>query len=167
MRLAEHRLLVPAEGVTYRQERWQVEGLSVDGGLVLSRAGERIVLQAQLLRGPLAGVSCAAEHRRRFLKLLLMSLISGLRRYSWHSRLLLGSLVLASAPLSLAQLQPPAELAAPVEPAAPAVPQALAAPAVAPQAPAPRALSPRLANDPPAAAEAELRSGSPGPAPPL
>ena len=80
-----------------------------------------------------------------------MSLIPGLRRYSWHSRLLLGSLVLASAPLSLAQLQPPAELVAPVEPAAPAVPQAPAPPAVAPQAPAPRALSPRLANDPPAA----------------
>ncbi len=44
-RLAERRLLVPAEVMTYRQERWQVEGLSVDGGLLLSRAGERIVLR--------------------------------------------------------------------------------------------------------------------------
>lgn len=43
--LAERRLLVPAEGVAYRQNRWNVEGLSVDGGLLLSRAGERIVLR--------------------------------------------------------------------------------------------------------------------------
>ena len=43
LRLAQHRLLVPEGGVAFRQERWQVEGLSVDGGLVLSRAGERIV----------------------------------------------------------------------------------------------------------------------------
>jgi BirA family biotin operon repressor/biotin-[acetyl-CoA-carboxylase] ligase len=42
-RLAERRLLVPVEGVDYRRERWQVEGLSVDGGLLLSRAGERIL----------------------------------------------------------------------------------------------------------------------------
>ncbi|MCP9801435.1 biotin--[acetyl-CoA-carboxylase] ligase [Synechococcus sp. RedBA-s] len=43
--LAERRLLVPSEGVTYRQERWQVEGLNVDGALVLRRPGERILLR--------------------------------------------------------------------------------------------------------------------------
>ncbi|MCT0218071.1 biotin--[acetyl-CoA-carboxylase] ligase [Synechococcus sp. CS-1329] len=43
--LAERRLLVPSEGVMHRQERCQVEGLSVDGALVLRRAGERILLR--------------------------------------------------------------------------------------------------------------------------
>uniref|UniRef100_UPI0037D9A693 M23 family metallopeptidase n=1 Tax=Synechococcus sp. CS-1329 TaxID=2847975 RepID=UPI0037D9A693 len=76
-----------------------------------------------------------------------------MRRNPWPTRLLLGSLVLASAPLSLAQLQPSAQQADPSQPATPsaqpvpAAPQSQAPPA---QAPAPRTLAPRLANDPPA-----------------
>lgn len=43
--MAEHRLLVPADGVEHLQARWQVEGLSMDGGLLLSRSGERTLLR--------------------------------------------------------------------------------------------------------------------------
>lgn len=80
--------------------------------------------------------------------LLRLDSVFRLRCNPWHSRLLLGSLVLASAPLSLAQLRPPAELAAPGESAAPVASPLPSAPQN--QAPAPRTLSPRLANDPPA-----------------
>jgi len=50
--LAEQRLLRPAGGWPYQGERWQVLGLSSDGGLRLQRSGQSVTLTRQLEVSP-------------------------------------------------------------------------------------------------------------------
>ena len=50
--LAEQRLLRPDGGWTHQGERWQVQGLSADGGLRLQRSGQTLTLRRQLEVNP-------------------------------------------------------------------------------------------------------------------
>jgi hypothetical protein len=45
--LAEQRLQRPAQGWLHQGQRWQVLGLSADGGLRLERGGQRTTLLRQ------------------------------------------------------------------------------------------------------------------------
>ena len=50
--LAEQRLLRPEGGWSHQGERWQVQGLSADGGLRLQRSGQTLTLRRQLELNP-------------------------------------------------------------------------------------------------------------------